>query len=99
MPPTAEADASFLSVCTGPTPFVCPGIACPSLTGDPGPMNVLIVDDSASVRAILKVYLMGLHPTFLDAEDGERALRILRLSPVDLVIADVQMLPMDGITF
>ncbi len=62
-------------------------------------MNVLLVDDSASVRAILQVFLMGLHPTFLEAEDGERALRVLRLSPVDLVIADVQMCPMDGITF
>lgn len=62
-------------------------------------MNVLLVDDSPSVRAILQVYLMGLHPTFLEAEDGERALRVLRLSPVDLVIADIQMTPMDGITF
>lgn len=62
-------------------------------------MNVLLVDDSASVRAILQVYLMGLRPTFLEAADGERALRLLRLSPVDLVIADVQMAPMDGIAF
>jgi two-component system chemotaxis response regulator CheY len=62
-------------------------------------MNVLLVDDSPSVRSILKVYLMGLRPTFVEAEDGNRALRVLRLSPVDLVIADVQMEPMDGITF
>jgi two-component system chemotaxis response regulator CheY len=62
-------------------------------------MNVLLVDDSPSVRSILKVYLMGLRTTFLEAEDGDRALRLLRLSPVDLVIADVQMSPMDGITF
>jgi len=62
-------------------------------------VNVLLVDDSPSVRAILQVYLMRLQPTFLEAEDGERALRLLRLSPVDLVIADIQMSPMDGITF
>lgn len=62
-------------------------------------MNVLLVDDSPSVRAILQVYLMGLQPSFLEAEDGERALRLIRLSPVDLVIADIQMSPMDGITF
>jgi len=62
-------------------------------------MQVLLVDDSASVRAILQVYLMGRRLTFLEAEDGERALRLLRLSPVDLVIADIQMTPMDGITF
>jgi two-component system chemotaxis response regulator CheY len=62
-------------------------------------MKVLLVDDSPSVRAILQVYLMRLQPTFLEAEDGERALKVLRLSPVDLVIADIQMSPMDGITF
>lgn len=62
-------------------------------------MNVLLVDDSPSVRAILQIYLMGLHPKFLEAADGQRALQVLRLSPVDLVIADVQMAPMDGITF
>jgi two-component system chemotaxis response regulator CheY len=62
-------------------------------------MNVLLVDDSASVRAILKVFLMPLRPTFLEAEDGERALRVVRLSRPDLVIADVQMAPMDGISF
>jgi two-component system chemotaxis response regulator CheY len=62
-------------------------------------MNVLLVDDSPSIRSILQIFLMGLKPSFLEAEDGERALRLIRLSPVDLVIADIQMSPMDGITF
>jgi two-component system chemotaxis response regulator CheY len=67
--------------------------------GREGAMNVLLVDDSPSVRAILRIFLMGLRPSFLEASDGERALRVIRLSPVDLVIADIQMSPMDGITF
>ena len=62
-------------------------------------MNVLLVDDSPSIRSILQIFLMGLKPSFLEAEDGERALRLIRLSPVDLVIADIQMSPMDSITF
>ena len=62
-------------------------------------MNVLLVDDSPTVRTIVRTFLMELRPSFLEATDGERALRLIRLSPVDLVIADVKMDPMDGITF
>ena len=62
-------------------------------------MNILLVDDSPTVRAIVRTFLMELRPSFLEATDGERALRLIRLSPVDLVIADVRMDPMDGITF
>ncbi len=62
-------------------------------------MNVLLVDDSPTVRTIVRTFLMELRPSFLEATDGERALRLIRLSPVDLVIADVRMDPMDGITF
>jgi len=61
--------------------------------------TVLLVDDSPSIRSILKVYLLGLKVEFLDAEDGLRALQLLRLLPVDLAIADVRMAPMDGLTF
>ncbi len=62
-------------------------------------MNILLVDDSPTVRTIVRTYLMELRPSFLEATDGERALRLIRLSPVDLVIADVRMDPMDGVTF
>ena len=62
-------------------------------------MNILLVDDSPTVRTIVRTFLMELRPSFLEATDGERALRLIRLSPVDLVIADVKMDPMDGITF
>ncbi|OFX25825.1 MAG: two-component system response regulator, partial [Anaeromyxobacter sp. RBG_16_69_14] len=51
------------------------------------------------VRTIVRTFLLELRPSFLEATDGERALRLIRLSPVDLVIADVKMDPMDGITF
>jgi CheY-like chemotaxis protein len=61
--------------------------------------TILLVDDSGTIRSLLKVYLASLRADFLDAEDGERALQVLRLVQVDLVIADVRMAPMDGITF
>ncbi|OFX25824.1 MAG: two-component system response regulator [Anaeromyxobacter sp. RBG_16_69_14] len=62
-------------------------------------MNVLIADDSPTIRALLRVFLMELRPNFFEATDGGRALQLIRLTPIDLVIADVRMSPMDGITF
>lgn len=61
--------------------------------------NILLVDDSPTVRNILKIYLMNLKMGFLEAEDAARALQLLRLVPVKLVIADINMPGMDGISF
>lgn len=63
-----------------------------------GPPTILIVDDSSSIRNILRVYLMGLKVEVLDADTGERALRLARLVPLSLMIADIQMPGMDGLT-
>jgi two-component system chemotaxis response regulator CheY len=60
--------------------------------------TILIVDDSSSIRNILKVYLMGLKAEILDADNGERALQLARLMPLSLVITDVNMPGMDGLT-
>jgi len=62
------------------------------------PQSILIVDDSSSIRNILRVYLMGLKVEVLDADTGERALRLARLVPLSLMIADIQMPGMDGLT-
>jgi len=64
------------------------------------PQTILIVDDSSSVRSILKVYLMGLRVKVevLDAESGERALQLARLLPLSLMIVDINMPGMDGLT-
>ncbi|HSP81253.1 MAG TPA: response regulator, partial [Myxococcaceae bacterium] len=53
--------------------------------------NILLVDDSPTVRNILKIYLMNLKMGFVEAEDATRALQLLRLVPVKLVIADINM--------
>jgi two-component system chemotaxis response regulator CheY len=62
------------------------------------PQTILIVDDSSSIRNILRLRLMGLKVEVLDADTGERALQLARLVPLSLMIADIQMPGMDGLT-
>jgi two-component system chemotaxis response regulator CheY len=63
------------------------------------PYRVLLIDDSRTMREVLKVYLMGGQYEFVEAESALRALEILRVEQVDLIIADVKMPGMDGIEF
>ena len=62
--------------------------------------TVLLVEDSNTIRHILRVYLMKLKLDFLEADRAEQGLRLLETRPVDLVIADVNMPGgMDGLEF
>lgn len=76
----------------------------PRQTGIPSqgtqmPQTILLVDDSPTIRSIIKVYLMGRQFEFVEADEGQRALQLVRLVPVNLVIADIKMPGMDGLTF
>jgi len=62
------------------------------------PQTILIADDSFSIRSIFRFHLKELNVEVLDAETGERALRLARLVPLSLMIADIQMPGMDGLT-
>lgn len=58
------------------------------------------MDDSPTVREIIKIYLMKRRDLeFIEADDGVRGLRLARLMPVSLIITDIKMPAMDGITF
>jgi two-component system chemotaxis response regulator CheY len=59
----------------------------------------MLLDDSPSIRTILRVFLGNLKAEFIEAGDGERALKLLRVMTPELVVADVRMEPMDGIAF
>jgi two-component system, chemotaxis family, chemotaxis protein CheY len=67
--------------------------------GLPSRLTVLVIDDSAAIRAFIRVYLSGRNFDIVEAEDGERGLEIVHLLRVDLVIADIRMEGMDGIAF
>ncbi len=57
---------------------------------------ILAVDDSASVRQMVKFTLSDAGYTVIEAVDGQDALRKLA-SPVNLVITDLNMPNLDGI--
>jgi signal transduction histidine kinase len=59
-------------------------------------MNILIVDDIATNRKLLRVTLEAEGHTALEAADGVEALQVLDRETVDAVISDILMPNMDG---
>jgi len=59
---------------------------------------VMIVDDSASIRQVVNLTLRKVGYDVIEAVDGEDALRKLASVKVNLLICDVNMPNMDGIT-
>jgi two-component system chemotaxis response regulator CheY len=60
--------------------------------------TILAVDDSASMRQMVNFTLKGAGYTVVQATDGVEALEYARTNSVDLVLTDVNMPRMDGIT-
>ncbi|MDH3514637.1 MAG: response regulator [Gammaproteobacteria bacterium] len=60
--------------------------------------TILTVDDTASMRQMISFTLNSVGHNVLQAADGKEALKLLEGKKVDLVIADVNMPNMDGIT-
>lgn len=62
--------------------------------------TILIVDDSTSLRTVVKLALVRAGYDVLEAGDGQQALAQLeKISKVNLIVSDVNMPNMDGITF
>ncbi len=60
--------------------------------------SILVVEDSPSMRQLLSVTLRSAGYQVIEARDGEEALEYARGHAVDLVLTDVNMPRMDGIT-
>ncbi|MCY1081544.1 response regulator [Archangium lansingense] len=68
---------------------------------EPGvqPQRVLLVDDSRSIRTLLKIYLMARSFEYIEAESAEAGLKVLESQPVDLILTDFHMDGMNGADF
>ena len=60
--------------------------------------TILTVDDTASMRQMISFTLNSAGHEVIQACDGKEALQLLQGRKIDLVIADVNMPNMDGIT-
>ncbi len=61
--------------------------------------RILTVDDSRSMRALLRLTLAGGGFDVAEAEDGQAALEWLEENEVDLIITDINMPRLDGFGF
>ncbi|HQN41452.1 MAG TPA: response regulator [Pseudomonadales bacterium] len=61
--------------------------------------SIMIVDDSASLRQVVGIALKGAGYEVVEACDGKDALTKLDGRKIHLIISDVNMPNMDGITF
>lgn len=62
-------------------------------------MNILVVDDEKNIRRVMEIIITEMGFTFTGAEDPEKAMEVLEKSPVDILVLDIKMPKMDGISF
>lgn len=61
--------------------------------------TILVVDDSASIRKVVGMTLRDQGYSVIEATDGQDGLEKLSTSRIHLIISDVNMPRMDGISF
>jgi CheY-like chemotaxis protein len=63
-------------------------------------VRILLVDDNHHMRALLTEILRAIGARDIhEAGDGAEALQVLRAYPIDIVMTDLAMQPLDGIDF
>lgn len=60
--------------------------------------SVLVVDDEASVRSTLAAILESAGHHVIEAEDGRAALQLLQENAIDVLVLDLHMPRIDGLT-
>lgn len=59
-------------------------------------IRILLADDDPRIRSIIREYSQAEEWTFIEADDGEDALKLFRAEEISLVVLDVMMPKMDG---
>jgi two-component system, chemotaxis family, chemotaxis protein CheY len=88
-PPSPTADSSAVSGGGNQTD----GADMPNAAA---PRTILTIDDSRTMRDMLKMALGGAGFTVLQAVDGQDGLNVLAKQPVDVIITDINMPKLDG---
>ncbi len=60
--------------------------------------HILVCDDDRDIVAALKIYLTAPDHTIYCAYNGQQALEIARQQPIELILMDIMMPGLDGIT-
>ena len=60
--------------------------------------KLLVIDDDESIRKVLTVTLRDAGYQVLSAEDGEKGLKIFAEEEPDIILCDLRMPGMDGIS-
>ena len=61
--------------------------------------EILLVDDSTTLRTMVKICLKGLPYGVSEAENGKHALELLEGRTFDLILTDLNMPELDGFQF
>ncbi len=91
-----NADAQPEPTAAAPEPAPSgPDIEAPA-DGPPAPKRILTIDDSRTMRDMLRMTLVDAGYVVLQAVDGLDGLDVLKRERVDVVITDINMPKMDG---
>lgn len=60
--------------------------------------SILVVDDELLIRDLLYDFFTGQGWSISVAENGEKALEVLNEKSIDLILSDIKMPEMDGLT-
>ena len=61
-------------------------------------MKILIADDEEKIRTLIKEYAIHEGYSVLEAKDGEEVISMVTKNKIDLIILDVMMPKLDGIS-
>jgi CheY-like chemotaxis protein len=61
-------------------------------------MKVMIVDDNAEMRGLIRTLLTGVASEFVECTDGQEAVTVYGTERPDWAVMDVAMRSMDGLT-
>mgnify|MGYP001606531959 FL=1 len=60
--------------------------------------KILIVDDDAKTRKLLRAMLQNSGYEIIEAENGEQGIKLAKENIPDLILMDIEMLVMDGMS-